>query len=148
VLFLYDESNQNSGSGINILWHPRTLLYVIFDDDTSKKDHHDSSMRCNHNVDTNKKTPDQQKMNINTDNNNDTKMEEEEWEDMIDGAIAFTVMANNQLFHQMLVNSGATKEDDDDTVSVDHRTLPRRERRQFKHGEALAASRCFVWQGL
>ena len=84
--FLYDESNQNSGPSINFLQHYRTFLYMIFDD-ISKRNHHHSSMHCDHNVNTNKKTPDQQQMNINTDNN-DTNMKEEEWENMIDEAVA------------------------------------------------------------
>jgi hypothetical protein len=65
------------------------------------------------------------------------RRKKEEWEDMIDEAVAFTVLANNQLFHQMLVISGATDEDDD-TASIDHRQLPRAQCHQFKHGEALA----------
>jgi outer membrane cobalamin receptor len=63
---------------------------------------------------------------------------EDGWEDMIEEAIISAVIASNNLLLQM-IQTAATAEDVEDADNrIDHRTLPRRARRQFKHGEALA----------
>jgi hypothetical protein len=64
---------------------------------------------------------------------------EDGWEDMIEEAIISAVIASNNLLLQMFQTAAAAEEDDEDADNrIDHRTLPRRARRQFKHGEALA----------
>jgi hypothetical protein len=67
-----------------------------------------------------------------------TSNDEDEWEDMIEEAVAFSVIGSNNLLLQLIQMTLAEEEEEDDEKSVDHRTLPRRARRQFKHGEALA----------
>jgi hypothetical protein len=57
------------------------------------------------------------------------------WDDMVDQAIAFAALSNSNLLLQ--IQSGLQDSDDDDDKG-DHRQLPRAQRRQFKHGEALS----------
>jgi hypothetical protein len=67
------------------------------------------------------------------DNNSDYT--DEEWDDMVDTAVAYAVINNSFLCQSMLES---TIKDDDKEQHIDHRKLPRGKRCQFKHGEALA----------
>jgi hypothetical protein len=56
-----------------------------------------------------------------------TGNDEDEWEDMIEEAVAFSVIASNNLLLQM-IQTMVVEEEEDDEKSVDHRTLSRRAR--------------------
>jgi hypothetical protein len=58
------------------------------------------------------------------------------WDDMVDQAIVFAALSNSNLLLQMMQSGQQDSDDDDD--KGDHRQLPRAQRRQFKHGEALS----------
>jgi hypothetical protein len=58
------------------------------------------------------------------------------WDDMVDQAIVFAALSNSNLLLQMMQSGRQDSNNDDD--KGDHRQLPRAQRRQFKHGEALS----------
>jgi hypothetical protein len=70
---------------------------------------------------------------------NTETVEDDQWNDLTETALAQVVAANNYLFFLMMgstVVSHAEEDDDEDTRSF--RTEPRSSRREFKHGEALS----------
>ena len=74
------------------------------------------------------------KMNASNNNNNEDGLEE-----MVEKANISAVIASNNVLHQK-IQMAATEDDEDANADnrIGHRTLPRRARQQFKHGEALA----------
>jgi hypothetical protein len=58
------------------------------------------------------------------------------WDDMVDQAIVFAALSNSNLLLQMMQSGRQDSDNDDD--KGDHRQLPRAQRHQFKHGEALS----------
>jgi hypothetical protein len=57
------------------------------------------------------------------------------WDDMVDQAVVFAALSNSNLLLQMM-QSGQQEDSKDD--EGDHRLLPRAQRHQFKHQEALS----------
>jgi hypothetical protein len=58
------------------------------------------------------------------------------WDDMVDQAIVFAALSNSNLLLQMMQSSQQHSNDDEE--EGDHRQLPRAQRHQFKHQEALS----------